>query len=61
MRMPDGFFFDPLDSLDGVWGPDVEASLKVMAERCGCDAAARATVAAALAAAALMALAALAA
>jgi hypothetical protein len=37
-RMPDGFFYDPLDTIAGKWTDEVQQAVKISVERCGCNA-----------------------
>ena len=39
-RMPDGFFYDPDDTIAGKWTAEVQQAVKIAVEKCGCDAAA---------------------
>lgn len=39
--MPDGYYFDPEDTIKGTWGKSVEAAVKIAVEKCGCDAGVR--------------------
>ena len=47
-KMPDGFYFDPEDRLGGKWSEATAAEMKVLAEKCGCNAAAAKKVGASL-------------
>ena len=37
-RMPDGFFYDPLDTIAGKWTDEVQQAVKIAVEKCGCNA-----------------------
>lgn len=37
-RMPDGFFYDPLDTISGKWTDEVQNAVKISVEKCGCNA-----------------------
>ena len=36
--MPDGFYYDPLDTITGKWTDEVERAVKISVEKCGCNA-----------------------
>ena len=35
--MPEGYFYDPEDSISGKWSPSVEMAVKIAVEKCGCN------------------------
>lgn len=53
-RMPDGFFYDPMDTISGKWTSEVETAVKISVEKCGCSGAGTTAPARLLAAAATL-------
>mmetsp|Transcript_3244 Transcript_3244/g.4724 ORF Transcript_3244/g.4724 Transcript_3244/m.4724 type:complete len:149 (-) Transcript_3244:137-583(-) len=39
VELPDGFYFDPAEEINGCWEDVVDFEIKNAVERCGCDAA----------------------
>ena len=38
--LPEGFFYDPEDTITGTWNDEVEQAIKIAVEKCGCNGAA---------------------
>ena len=38
--LPEGFFYDPEDTITGTWNDEVEEAIKIAVEKCGCNGAA---------------------